>query len=116
MGPKKCSEENKSKRKAVRATIEVKKVLIAKHESGTRVADLATMFGMPKSTVCTILKNKEAIKAADVVKGVTTLTYRRSKSMEEMEKLLCIWINEKQLTGDVISETIICEKAKGPPR
>ena len=32
--------------------------------------------------------------------------------MEEMEKLLCIWINEKQLIGDVISETIICEKAK----
>ena len=32
--------------------------------------------------------------------------------MEEMEKLLCIWINEKQLTGDVISETMICEKAK----
>ena len=32
--------------------------------------------------------------------------------MEEMEKLLRIWINEKQLTGGVISETIICEKAK----
>ena len=48
MAPKKCSEENKSKRKAVRATIEVKKDLITKHESGTRVADLATMFRMPK--------------------------------------------------------------------
>jgi uncharacterized protein YcgL (UPF0745 family) len=58
--------------------MEVMKNLIAKHESGTRVADLATMFGLPKSTVCTILKSKEAIQAADVAKGVTTLTSRRS--------------------------------------
>ena len=32
--------------------------------------------------------------------------------MEQMEKLLFILINEKQLTRDVISEIIICEKAK----
>lgn len=29
-----------------------------------------------------------------------------------MEKLLLIWINEKQLAGDSISESIIYEKAK----
>ena len=109
---KKCSVEKQSKRKAVRATIAIKKDLIAKHESGIRVCELATMFDMPKSTVCTIIKNKAAIKAADVAKGVTTLTARRSKNMEEMEKLLLVWINEKQLAGDVITEAIICEKAK----
>jgi len=112
MAPKKSSEANRSKRKSVRTTIELKKELIAKHESGTRVSDLAAMFELPKSTVCTILKNKEAIKAADVAKGVTTLTSKRSKFMEEMEKLLLVWINEKQLVGDPISEVIICEKAK----
>uniref|UniRef100_UPI00358F4E33 tigger transposable element-derived protein 1-like n=1 Tax=Myxine glutinosa TaxID=7769 RepID=UPI00358F4E33 len=112
MAPKKSSEGNKNKRKAVRTTIEVKKQLIAKHEGGMRVMDLAAMFEMPKSTVCTILKNKEVIKAADVAKGVTTLTPRRSKFMEEMEKLLLVWINEKQLVGAAISEGIICEKAK----
>ena len=31
--------------------------------------------------------------------------------MEEVEKLLLIWINEKELYGDSISEGIICEKA-----
>ncbi|XP_063842553.1 tigger transposable element-derived protein 1-like isoform X2 [Scylla paramamosain] len=67
---------------------------------------------MPKSTVCTILKNKEAIKAADVAKGVKTLTSQRSKFIEEMEKVLLVWIHEKQLLGDHISEVIICEKAK----
>ena len=29
-----------------------------------------------------------------------------------MKKLLLVWINEKQLIGDVICEGIICEKAK----
>ncbi|GCC33618.1 hypothetical protein chiPu_0012088 [Chiloscyllium punctatum] len=86
MAPKKSSEENKSKRESVRTTVELKEELIAKHESGTRVSDLAATFEMPKSTVCTILKNKEAIKAADVAKDVTTLTSKRSKFIEEVEK------------------------------
>lgn len=40
------------------------------------MSDLATMFGMLKFTVCTILKHKETIEAADVAKSVTTLTSR----------------------------------------
>ncbi|XP_043562356.1 tigger transposable element-derived protein 1-like [Chiloscyllium plagiosum] len=89
MAPKKNSEANKK-----------------------RVSDLAAMFEMPKSTMCTILKNKEVIKAAGVAKGVTTLTSKTLKFIEEVEKLLFVWINEKQLVGDPISEGIICEKAR----
>jgi transposase-like protein len=44
------------KRKMTRITTEVKKEIIAKHENGVRVSDLATLFGIPKSTICTILK------------------------------------------------------------
>jgi hypothetical protein len=51
---------------------------------------------MAKST---ILKNKKTIKAANVVKGVKTLTSKRSPAVEEVEKLLMVWINEKQLAG-----------------
>jgi hypothetical protein len=40
--------------------------MISKHENGVRVSDLAMQFGTVKSTICTILKNKEAIKGADV--------------------------------------------------
>ena len=32
--------------------------------------------------------------------------------MEEVEKLLMVWINEKQLAGDNVSEAIIYEKAR----
>lgn len=112
MGPKKDNDSSKVKRKMTRITIEVKKEIIAKHENGVRVSDLATQFGMAKSTICTILKNKETIKGADVARGVTVLTKQRSQMIEEVEKLLLIWINEKLLAGDSVSEGIICEKAR----
>lgn len=58
-------EASKLKRKVVALIIEEKKEL-AQLESSTCVMDLPVMLKMPKSTVCTILKNKEAITAATV--------------------------------------------------
>lgn len=52
-------------------TIEKKKKIdIDKYEKGTRITDLAADYCMTKSTVATILKNKEAIKGTDVMMGV----------------------------------------------
>jgi DNA-binding IclR family transcriptional regulator len=51
MGPKK-DNDSKVKRKMTRITIEVKKEIIAKHENGVRVSDLAIQFGVAKSTIC----------------------------------------------------------------
>ena len=67
---------------------------------------------MAKSTISTMLKNREAIKAVDVAKGVKSLTSKRLSAVEEVEKLLMVWINEKHLAGDSVSEAIICEKAR----
>ena len=62
-----------------------------------------------KSMTSTFQKNKEAIKAADVAKGVTIVrSKQRSQIMDEVEKMLLIWI--KELDGDSISEGVICEK------
>ncbi|XP_013014048.1 zinc finger and SCAN domain-containing protein 29 isoform X3 [Cavia porcellus] len=93
-------------------TIELKKKIVEKHEHGIRVTDLALEYKMAKSTISTILKNKDAIKGADVAKGVTTLTKQRTQVLEEVEKLLLVWLSEKQLTGDRVSEAMICEKAR----
>jgi len=93
-------------------TVELKKELITKWEKSTRVSDLAVQYGMAKSTISTILKNREAIKAADVVKGVKSLISKTLPAVEEVEKLLMVWINEKQLVGKSVSEAIICEKAR----
>jgi len=82
-------------------TVEVKKELITKWENGTGVSDLDVQYGMAKLTISTILKNREAITAADVAKGVKSLTSKKMVS-----------INEKHLAGDSVPEAIICEKAR----
>jgi hypothetical protein len=47
MGPKNYSGRSKAKRKVVRTTTEVKKI-ISRHENGAGVSDLAIQFGMAK--------------------------------------------------------------------
>jgi hypothetical protein len=86
--------------KSIISTIEMKKELITKRASGTRLLDLAAQYG------------KEAIKVANVVKGLKTLTGIRSPIVEEVGNLLMVWINEKQVAGDSMSEAIICEKVR----
>ncbi|XP_028658934.2 tigger transposable element-derived protein 1-like [Erpetoichthys calabaricus] len=63
-------------------------------------------------TVSTIVKNKDVIKSANVAKGMKSFTKQRSRTLEHVEKLLLIWITEKQCAGDSVSEAMICEKAK----
>ena len=101
MGPKK-NNDSKVKRKNTNITIDVKKEIIAKHENGVRVSDLATQFGMAKSTICTILKNRGAIKKADVARGVTVITKQRSQTIEEVKNLCtkyCCKSLNKQSSG-----------------
>ena len=85
--------------------IDVKKEIIAKHDNGVRVSDLATQFGMAKSTNCTILRNRETIKKADVARGVTVIPKQRSQTIEKVEKLLLIWINDNML--DVVTDLMV---------
>ena len=58
MAPKKVTNVEKPKRKIIMTTVELKKELITTWEKGTRVSDLAVQYGMAKSTVSTILKNR----------------------------------------------------------
>jgi hypothetical protein len=109
MSPKKVTNVEKPKRKIIMTTVELKKELISKWEKATGVSGLAVQYVMAKLTISTILKNREAIKAA---KGVKSLTSKRLPAVEEVENLLMVWINEKQLAGDSVSEAIICEKAR----
>ena len=76
--------------------------------NGVHVSDLAAQYNMAKSTISTFLKNKEAIRAADVAKGVKIdHSMPRLHIVDEVEKLLFIWSKEKELDGD----SIIYEKA-----
>ncbi|KAM3936799.1 tigger transposable element-derived protein 1-like [Leptodactylus fuscus] len=109
MGPKKKVSADKKKRMM---SIEMKQELIKLHEKGTRVIELAQMYERSTSTICTILKQKDIIKSAKPAKGTTVLSQLRTSVHEEMERLLLIWIKEKELAGDTVTEAIISAKAR----
>jgi Mor family transcriptional regulator len=64
--------------------VDLNKELINKWEKGIRVSALAFRYGTAKQTISTILKNREAIKAADVEKGTKSLTSKRLPAVEEV--------------------------------
>ncbi|XP_028648887.1 tigger transposable element-derived protein 1-like [Erpetoichthys calabaricus] len=111
MAPKKIKRAGSSAVIRQRPTIELKKEIIAKYERGMRVSDIAREYGKSKSTISTILKKKEQLKEANVSKGVSIITKQRPQIIDEVEKLLLVYINEKQLEGASISEAFISEKA-----
>jgi hypothetical protein len=112
MSSKKVNEKSQATKKMVRITMEVKKEIVEKYEGGIRIWDLAAAYCMPRTMVSTIVKNKDVIKSANVAKGVKSITKQRSGKLGHVEKLLLIWITEKQCAGDSVSEAMICEKAK----
>ncbi|KAM9323640.1 tigger transposable element-derived protein 1-like isoform 1-T3 [Pholidichthys leucotaenia] len=76
-----------------------------------RLVDLAKEYGRNTSTISTVLKQKEALKAVTPSKGLSVISKRRSAVNDEMERLLLVWIKEKEIAGDTVTEAIICEKA-----
>ena len=109
MAPKKTAEAGKRKKEMI--LLEVKKEIIRKHEGGMRLTDLAKEYGKSASTIATILKMKEKIAGRDAAKGVTRVS-KQWPPVLEVEKLLLLWVEEKQHAGDTVTEVIICEKAK----
>jgi hypothetical protein len=92
--------------------MEMKKEIVEKYEGGMHIRDLAVAYRMPRMTVSTIVKNKDVIKSANVAKGVKSITKQRSGTLEHVEKLVLMWITEKQCAGNNVPEAVICEKAK----
>ncbi|XP_053246962.1 tigger transposable element-derived protein 1-like [Podarcis raffonei] len=112
MGPKKTAAAEAGERKKEKVTLEMKKEIIRKHDGGMRVTDLAREYGRNPSTIGTILKMRKKIMATDAAKGVTRIVKNCPAVLEEVEKLLLIWLEEKQRAGDTVTEAVICEKAK----
>ncbi|XP_068205404.1 tigger transposable element-derived protein 1-like [Palaemon carinicauda] len=107
MGSKQVSANKGSEKKKRMMTMKMKQEIIAKHETGIKVTELASQYERSSSIICTILKQKDAIKSTKPSKGVTILSKLRSDIHDEMERLLLIWIKEKTLAGDSMTETII---------
>lgn len=111
MGPKAKDKGGEKKKPKKMISMEDKHEIIAKHERGVRIIDLANEYGRNPSTISTIIKQKDAIKKLQPSKGVTIISKLRTDVHDEMERLLLLWIKEKEFAGDSVSESIICEKA-----
>ena len=111
MSSKKGNGKVSSEKKKRMMSIEMKQEIIDKHERGVRVSDLVKQYNRSSSTICTILKQKDAIKAIKPTKGVTILSKMRTDIHDEMERLLLLWIRDKELAGDTVTESIVSEKA-----
>ncbi|XP_050079802.1 tigger transposable element-derived protein 2-like [Anopheles maculipalpis] len=83
-----------------------------RRKKGVCVIDLAREYNRNTSTIYSIQKDKEKLKAATVSKGVSRQSDKRSQAMDDVERLLLVWIDEKRLQGETVTQPIICEKAK----
>ncbi|XP_064090869.1 tigger transposable element-derived protein 1-like [Macrobrachium nipponense] len=94
MGPKQASANKGSEKKKRMMTIEIKHEIIEKHESGVRVTELARQYGRSTSTICTILKQEDAIKSTKPSKGLTILSQLHSETDTEIDHNLVLRITK----------------------
>uniref|UniRef100_A0A3Q1CCE3 HTH CENPB-type domain-containing protein n=1 Tax=Amphiprion ocellaris TaxID=80972 RepID=A0A3Q1CCE3_AMPOC len=101
------------KRQAI--SFEMKVAIIKKLDAGEKMVSVARAYNMNRSTIGTIYKQKDRIM--EHVKGAvpmqsTIISKKRGKILEEMEKLLTIWLEDQQQRRIPLSLMLIQEKAK----
>lgn len=101
------------KRKAI--TLETKLKIIAQHEGGKPVMTIACELGLSQSTISTILKDKkrisDAAKSSASVKS-TVITKKRAGPIDDMEKLLVMWMEDQVQKRIPLSLLMIQAKAR----
>ena len=112
MSHKKMNANGGIDRRKRMMSLEMKHEIIEKHEQGVRCVDLARQYERNTSTICTILKQKESIKAINPAKGITIISKLRTSVHEQMERLLLVWLTDRELAGDIVTEAVICKKAR----
>lgn len=107
------SERHRKKRKAI--SFKKKLKIIENAERGEKLAEIGRNLGLSRSTINTIVKNKENIKVHIKSGGTIQQNYAtraRSNAMEEMERLLKLWLDDQIQRNVPLSLSIIQEKAK----
>lgn len=57
-------------------------------------------------------KQKDSTKGITPAKGITIISKLRISHHENMEKLLIVWVKEKQFQGDISAQNVISENAR----
>lgn len=102
-----------SKRKQMSIDLKTKQLILVEVEKGTLPkTKIAKKFGILKSTLSTIIKNKDKIDEA-VALGSTNSTKRLRKPMlEDVEKELLKWFKKAKDSNIPLSGALVREKAK----
>ncbi|XP_066253832.1 tigger transposable element-derived protein 1-like [Euwallacea similis] len=88
--------------------------LLRRLGNGERQVDIGNTLNLSTSTVRTILKNKDKIKLSATTttsSSAAKITRSRSNILEEMEKRVCIWIDDEMERNLPLSQKIIMQKA-----
>ncbi|XP_064108006.1 tigger transposable element-derived protein 1-like [Macrobrachium nipponense] len=117
MAPKRKADSSdgsaSKKRKAI--IMEFKVDIIKRSEKGETLTNIGRSLGLSRSTVATIIKDKERI--VEHMKGsasmkATVITKQRSGLIIEMERLLVLWLEDRNQRHIPVSLMVIQEKAK----
>ena len=94
--------------------METKVKVTERVERGEKMVDVAHSYNMNHSTIGTILKNKDKIMehVKSAVPIMLTIMLKHGKVMEEMEKLLSMWMQDQHQHRVLLSLMLIREKAK----
>ncbi|XP_067944890.1 tigger transposable element-derived protein 1-like [Watersipora subatra] len=112
---RKASSESDSAKKRQAISFERKVSIIKQLDAGEKMVSVARAYNLNRSTVGTIYKQKDCIM--EHVKGAvpmqsTIISKKKGKIIEEMEKLLTIWLKDQQWRRFPLSLLLIQEKAK----
>jgi hypothetical protein len=101
------------KRKQMTLDLKTKQLILVEVEKGTLPkTKIVEKFGIPKSTLSTIIKNKDKIDEA-VALGSTNSTKRLRKPMlEDVEKEFLKWFKKARDSNIPLSSTFVREKAR----
>ena len=103
----KCKRQRKS------LYLEVKLDIIKRHHEGQGVNYIANCLGLSHSTVSTVLTKKNAIleAGANVASfSAKTITKARDRIMEEMERLLILWVEDQNRLACPCPLTSFCKR------
>jgi len=95
-------------RKAI--NLQVKLEMLWRFEAGEKLSRIGKVLGLSTSTVAAICDNKEKIQASS--QAATRVTRSRSLVVENMERLLSVWIEDQNQRNVPISVILIQEKPR----
>ena len=110
-----ASSASASGKKRKTICLSVKMDVLRRFEAGERAVDIGIALGLPPTTVRTIRKNADNIKASAgsaTSMSATKISRTRSVVMETMEKMLSMWIEDQNQRNAPVSLMVIQHKAK----